>query len=178
MAAAVPSHSGPEPPAAENPAKVAGINRMELAKIGGITPATFSFNGRCELSPPNIWLPIWRFGYWIKMRRCERSTKTMKPMTMTDMTSRKTIKIADKAPVRPSSRVPAKADGKFATIPAKMISEIPLPTPRAVICSPSHIRKIVPPTSVITAVMRKNMPGSITGEPWEVEKFSKPTAIP
>ena len=33
-------------------------------------------------------------------------------------------------------------------MPAKMISEEPLPTPREVICSPSHIRNIVPPVSV------------------------------
>ena len=44
-------------------------------------------------------------------------------------------------------------------MPAKMISEMPLPTPRAVICSPSHIRNTVPPVSVITVVMRKNRPG-------------------
>jgi hypothetical protein len=31
---------------------------------------------------------------------------------------------------------------------------------RAVICSPSHIRNIVPPTSVITQEARKNQPGS------------------
>ena len=46
-----------------------------------------------------------------------------------------------------------------------MISEMPLPTPRAVICSPSHIRNMVPPTSVTTVEMRKNQPGSITTGP-------------
>jgi hypothetical protein len=35
-------------------------------------------------------------------------------------------------------------------MPAKMISEMPLPMPREVICSPSHIRNMVPPVSVIT----------------------------
>ena len=45
-------------------------------------------------------------------------------------------------------------------MPAKMISEMPLPTPRAVICSPSHIRKIVPPTSVITVEAMKYGPGA------------------
>jgi len=54
-----------------------------------------------------------------------------------------------------------------------MISEIPLPTPRDVICSPSHIRNIVPPTSVMTVVARKKMPGSIT----TCCAFSRPTAI-
>ena len=45
------------------------------------------------------------------------------------------------------------ACGRSATMPAKMISEMPLPMPRAVICSPSHIRNMVPPVSVITVVM-------------------------
>ena len=47
-------------------------------------------------------------------------------------------------------------------MPARMISEMPLPMPRAVICSPSHIRNIVPPVSVIVVEMRKNQPGSLT----------------
>ena len=52
-------------------------------------------------------------------------------------------------------------------MPDMMISDVPLPTPRAVICSPSHIRNMVPPTSVTTVDMRKNGPGSTTtpGEP-------------
>ena len=59
-------------------------------------------------------------------------------------------------------------------MPAKMISEMPLPMPRAVICSPSHIRNIVPPVSVMTVDMRKNQPGSMT-MPWPL---SRPTAMP
>ena len=39
------------------------------------------------------------------------------------------------------------------------------PMPRAVICSPSHIRNIVPPTSVIIQAMRKYMPGSAAISP-------------
>ncbi len=52
--------------------------------------------------------------------------------------------------------------GNSATMPAMMISDVPLPTPRAVICSPSHIRNMVPPTSVVTVDMVKNRPGSST----------------
>ena len=52
--------------------------------------------------------------------------------------------------------------GNSATMPAKMISDTPLPTPRAVICSPSQSRNITPPTSVTVVVIRKNAPGSIT----------------
>ena len=40
-----------------------------------------------------------------------------------------------------------------------MIIEMPLPMPRSVICSPSHIRNIVPVTSVIAAVITKPVPG-------------------
>ena len=47
-------------------------------------------------------------------------------------------------------------------MPAKMISEMPLPTPRLVICSPIHINSMVPPVSVITAPMRKKKPGWMT----------------
>ncbi len=52
--------------------------------------------------------------------------------------------------------------GMRSTIPAKMINEIPLPIPRSVICSPSHITNSVPVVRVST-VVRKNMgDGSIT----------------
>jgi len=47
-------------------------------------------------------------------------------------------------------------------MPAKMMSEMPLPTPRLVICSPIHINRTVPPVSVTMVVRRKNMPGSST----------------
>ena len=40
----------------------------------------------------------------------------------------------------------------LATIPANIINDIPFPIPLCVICSPSHIRKIVPATNVITVV--------------------------
>ena len=46
-----------------------------------------------------------------------------------------TIIIADNAPVLPNSKVEAKALGISATIPEKIISDIPFPTPRKVICS-------------------------------------------
>ena len=52
--------------------------------------------------------------------------------------------------------------------------EMPLPNPLEVICSPSHIRKIVPPTRVMTAEILKNKPGSDTTP----VAPSSPTAIP
>ena len=64
--------------------------------------------------------------------------------------------------------------GRRATMPAKMIREVPLPTPRAVICSPIHIRNSVPPVSVATVEITKNSPGSLTTP----EVFCKPSAMP
>ena len=50
------SHSGP-PPLAENCAKVTGISKIELAKIGGITPETLVLTVDGDDSPPVILFP-------------------------------------------------------------------------------------------------------------------------
>ena len=70
------------------------------------------------------------------------------------------------------------ADGPRATIPAKMISEMPLPTPRSVICSPSHIRNAVPEVRVIIVISLNWTPGSrtIISPPGPVMP-SRPTAM-
>ncbi len=47
-------------------------------------------------------------------------------------------------------------------MPKKIRSDIPLPIPRSVICSPSHITKIAPTVSVITVVKVKRKPGVLT----------------
>ncbi len=75
----------------------------------------------------------------------------MKSATMIDMT-----------PVRTSSSVPPIAAGRPATMPPKMIIEMPLPMPLSVICSPSHMRNMVPVMSVRTVVKRNARPGSMT----------------
>ena len=79
------SHSGPCP--AVKLATVVGSNSSEEAKIGGITPEVLSLSGRCEDCPSNMRLPTWRFGYWIRRRRCARSMNTMKAITATAITS-------------------------------------------------------------------------------------------
>ncbi len=71
--------------------------------------------------------------------------KTMKVMTATAPTMNAMTKNGDNDPVRLNSKSCAIAEGTRATIPEKMMSEMPLPTPRAVICSPSHIKNTVPP---------------------------------
>ena len=67
----------------------------------------------------------------------------MKAITAIDMIIKKTIKSVDNAPVLPSSNVVLSATGNCATIPVKMIKEIPLPIPLWVICSPSQTRNMV-----------------------------------
>ena len=57
------------------------------------------------------------------------------------------------------------ASGMSVTMPAKMISEMPLPMPRSVICSPSHMMKAVPVVSEIIVSRRKLHPGSVTTWP-------------
>ncbi len=44
-------------------------------------------------------------------------------------------------------------------MPAKMISEIPLPMPRSEICSPSHMMSAVPAVRVIITSRRNPQPG-------------------
>ena len=157
---------------------VAGKSSSEEAKIGGITPEVLILSGRCEASPPYMRLPTWRLGYCTTIRRCAVSTKTTTATTATMPIANAMMNSADSAPVRPSSRVWTSALGSAATMPAKMISEVPLPTPRAVICSPSHISSSVPPTRVTMVTKRKNRPGSCTTGPIDAVWLSRPTAMP
>ena len=61
----------------------------------------------------------------------------------------------------------------------KIINEIPLPIPRSVICSPSHIRNAVPAVKVKTVITRNDQPGIGTIEPPDgLFIASNPTAIP
>ena len=47
-------------------------------------------------------------------------------------------------------------------MPVKMISDMPLPMPRSVICSPSHMMNAVPVVSVRIVIRMKPKPGLIT----------------
>ena len=52
--------------------------------------------------------------------------------------------------------------GRPTTMPAKISSDMPLPTPRSVICSPSHMMKTLPVVSVSIVISTKPGPGFIT----------------
>ena len=61
------------------------MSKIELAKIGGITPETFNFSGRWDDSPPVILFPTCRLGYWIFILRWDRSMKTINAITPTSI---------------------------------------------------------------------------------------------
>ena len=54
------------------------------------------------------------------------------------------------------------ARGSPTTIPVKMIRDMPLPTPRSLICSPSHMMNAVPVVSEMIVSVTKPMPGLMT----------------
>ena len=69
--------------------------------------------------------------------------------------------------------------GKLTTMPAKMMSEMPLPMPRSEICSPSHMTKTVPVVRVRTVRSLKPQPGlSTIGAPAGVRMASRKMAMP
>ena len=47
-------------------------------------------------------------------------------------------------------------------MPAKMMSDMPLPMPRSVICSPSHMTNAVPVDSVRIVISRNPQPAFVT----------------
>ena len=63
--------------------------------------------------------------------------------------------------------------GRPTTMPAKISSDIPLPTPRSVICSPSHMMNALPVVRV-SIVMRRNPQPGFNAKP----PFSSPIAMP
>jgi hypothetical protein len=100
------------------------------------------------------------------MRRWPLSTNTQKAVTAPIRISRMIANAGFISPERTCSSVPPIAEGRPAMMPERMIIEIPLPMPRSVICSPSHIRNMVPAVSVSTAGSTKlNVPGLMT-TPW------------
>ena len=110
----------------------------------------------------------------IKIFLIALSKNTIKSTVRITKTNIPTIINADNAPVLPSSKVETKALGISATIPEKIINDIPFPTPLRVICSPNHIKNVVPATREIVVIILKDIPGSITKLP----AFSKPTETP
>src|SRR6185437_507240 len=113
------------------------------------------------------------------MRRCALSMNTQNAVTPSTITTTISTLIAESCPLLAMLKVWVSACGRPATMPAKMISEIPLPMPRSVICSPSHIRNMLPAVSPITDAKMNPKPGSYTtGTPPEMPSFCSAIAMP
>ena len=144
----------------EKAVKVVGNKSNDDAKMAGITPEGFTLTGRFEFSPSNIFIPTCLLGYCRGTLRKALSTKTTNAITAITTIIRKMMVNALKAPDLPDAKNWPNAPGSSAIIPTYIIKEIPFPIPLCVICSPSHINSIVPPTSVTTQDTRKKSPGS------------------
>src|SRR3989454_12084967 len=65
----------------QNKPNVCGKVKMDTAKMMGMTPPLFTFNGRCVETPPIPFRPTIRLAYWVGMRRSPRSTRAVKGTT-------------------------------------------------------------------------------------------------
>ena len=109
--------------------------------------------------------------------RCACCTGTLRWACVTATTpattakSKSTRKIPSNMPWSPvdsgpyMSQIIGNALGRSATIPIVMTSETPLPIPRSVICSPSHINRSVPQVSAIMVCIWYQKPGLRTNGP-------------
>ncbi len=98
------------------------------------------------------------------MRRAATVTATVSATTATITPSTAmSLGIVMLEPEVVSSSIVRMASGQMRSMIEKKISRLaPLPRPRSVICSPSHMTKTPPVLSVSTVVMRKPNPGSAT----------------
>ncbi len=85
------------------------------------------------------------------MRRWPWYMNTIETIVTSAMPSHRISPNQFTLPLLASENVCPTCVGKRSTMPTKMISEMPLPMPLSVICSPSHIRNIVPATNAMTA---------------------------
>ncbi len=127
-----------------NWAKVAGISITDEAKITGMTPAMLTLSGMKVLCPPIIRRPTTRLAYCTGMRRSPVVIQMTATTTASAMTMKSTI---DTTLCVSSFWVP---DGMRDTMLMKIMIDMPLPMPRAVMSSPSHMTATAPATRVVT----------------------------
>ena len=63
-------------------------------------------------------------------------------------------------------------------MPAKISSDMPLPIPRSVICSPSHMMNALPVVRVSIVISTNPQPGLVTNAAPALVCFSSVTAMP
>ena len=153
---------------------VSGISSREEAKIGGITPAVLTLSGRWRALLPGCCRAA------LCPLRILDQHPALGPFHEADAVAIRASEHRDRSnddhervhrsrPATFEQLARARRSAIWATIPAMMISDTPLPMPRLVICSPSHIRNIVPPTRLMVAtVIRNSKPGIDHRADWPV----------
>lgn len=104
--------------------------------------------------PPYIRRPIIRLAYCTGIRRCACSMKVTAVMT-----SRTSTITRANIPQPLVVLIFQPSLGSRAAIEVKIRTDMPLPTPRSVISSPSHITTPVPAVIVITRMVRVSQSG-------------------
>ena len=110
------------------------------AKITGMTPAMFTLRGMKVLVPPIMRRPTTRLAYCTGTRRSPLVIQMTPTTTARAMTTKRTIVTM----LRVISL--AAPDGMRDTMLMKIMIDMPLPMPRAVMSSPSHITNTAPAT--------------------------------
>ena len=86
-------------PTSNSGAAIVKNDRIDEAKITGMTPPVFTFSGMCVLDPPYCRRPTTRLAYCTVIRRWPRSTKMIAPITTTAMATRKMMRSGPICPV-------------------------------------------------------------------------------
>ena len=130
----------------------------------GMTPAWFTLSGMYVELPPNILRPTIRRAYCTGIRRWACSMKMTAAMISRPITT-----------TMPKTHQPFafctahSEDGKPATTWVKISSDMPLPMPRSVMSSPSHMMTAVPAVMVMTMTRKVPVPLSCSSglvQPW------------
>ena len=116
----------------------------------GMMPAWLTLSGMYVEEPPNIRRPTMRLAYCTGMRRWACSMK-ITAATITRPISTTMVNV-----VQPfCSLMSHMAPGNVATTCVKIRIDMPLPMPRSVMSSPSHMMTAVPAT-IVRTISRKD----------------------
>src|SRR5882757_5429765 len=127
----------------------AGMYSSDEAKMTGMTPAWLTFSGMYVDVPPYARGPIMRFAYCTGIRRWAGSTKT----TMTNPTAITARNSTQPPAILPETLIAHSELGKLDAMATNIRIDMPLPMPRSVISSPSHMTVAVPAVMQVTMVM-------------------------
>ena len=158
-----------------NCATVPGTMISDCAKMMGITPALLMRSGMNVFCPSRMRpRPMTLRGICTGIRRDATVTATVPATTSTIISSTMNSTGKLSVPVRSASTVRRPSGRMRSMIEKKIRRLMPLPMPRSVICSPSHITNTPPVVSVSTVVMRKAQPGCATAPASCSVKIAKP----